>query len=93
MLVIGGDGTLGQAMVAKVNSDAPPVWHTSRRGQNPGQHGFQLDLSDPSCQWQLPQQQLFLILQESHSPLNLRIKIYLLNLTYLVNLQFLMYTL
>ena len=57
MLVIGGDGTLGQAMVAKVNSDAPPVWHTSRRGQNPGQHGFQLDLSDPSCQWQLPQQQ------------------------------------
>jgi dTDP-4-dehydrorhamnose reductase len=57
MLVIGGDGTLGQALVATCNSGAVPVWHTSRRRQTLGQQGFHLDLSEPSDQWRLPKQQ------------------------------------
>jgi dTDP-4-dehydrorhamnose reductase len=57
MLVIGGDGTLGRALVATANSSAVPVWHTSRRRQNPGPQSFHLDLSNPSNRWRLPEQQ------------------------------------
>ncbi|NBT55925.1 MAG: NAD-dependent epimerase/dehydratase family protein [Betaproteobacteria bacterium] len=57
MLVIGGDGTLGRALVATGNSGAVPVWYTSRRRQTLGQQGFHLDLSEPADQWRLPQQE------------------------------------
>jgi dTDP-4-dehydrorhamnose reductase len=56
MLVIGGDGTLGRALVAAGHAGPVAVWHTTRRGDDVGQSRFQLDLADPEIQWRLPQQ-------------------------------------
>jgi dTDP-4-dehydrorhamnose reductase len=57
MLVIGGDGTLGQALVAAGQAGPIAVWHTTRRGDDVGQSRFQLDLADPEVQWRLPHEQ------------------------------------
>lgn len=57
MLVIGGDGTLGQALVAAGQAGPVAVWQTTRRGDDVGQSRFQLDLADPEVQWRLPQEQ------------------------------------
>ena len=61
MLVIGGDGTLGRALVAAGQAGPVAVWHTTRRGDDVGQIRFQLELADPEVQWRLPQQQFSVV--------------------------------
>ena len=57
MLVVGGDGTLGRALVAAARAGPVAVCHTTRRGNSCGQSIFQLDLAEPEAQWRLPEQQ------------------------------------
>ena len=57
MLVVGGDGTLGRALVAAGRAGPVAVCHTTRRGNSCGQSIFQLDLAEPEAQWRLPEQQ------------------------------------
>ena len=57
MLVVGGDGTLGRALVAAARAGPVAVCHTTRRGNSCGQSSFQLDLAEPEAQWRLPEQQ------------------------------------
>jgi len=57
MLVVGGDGTLGRALVKAASSLNNPVWWTTRRVRDVGSTCFQFDFAQPIDQWGLPPQQ------------------------------------
>jgi dTDP-4-dehydrorhamnose reductase len=52
VVVIGADGTIGSALVCRLNEAGMDVWQTTRRRDCPGKH--HLDLSDSREDWNLP---------------------------------------